>query len=72
MSSLRTLGLSLSLSLCLSLAPSALAAAPKSTLLGRYTCALQAGDTRYPAMPCTIAVKKAKDGTTDEKKEEGK
>ncbi len=38
-------------------------AAPKSTLLGRYTCALSQGEFKYPAQPCSITVKQAKDGS---------
>ncbi len=53
---------SLSLGLTL-LSGAAATAAPKSTLLGRYTCALETGGTVYPAVPCAIVTKKAKDGS---------
>ncbi|MBM4343849.1 MAG: hypothetical protein FJ100_10800 [Deltaproteobacteria bacterium] len=57
-----SLSLSLGLTLTLSL-PSDLLAAPPSTLIGRYTCALESSGTRYPAMPCAITARRAKDGS---------
>lgn len=60
----RALSLCLTLSLSLSLLPaSSAAAAPKSKLLGRYSCALETGGTTYPAQPCAIVTRKAKDGS---------
>lgn len=41
----------------------AAATAPKSKLLGSYKCAIKQSGINYPAQPCSIAFKPAKDGS---------
>ncbi|MSQ83892.1 MAG: hypothetical protein EXR77_13570 [Myxococcales bacterium] len=38
-------------------------AAPSSSLVGAYTCALASGEVNYPALACKIIKRKAKDGS---------